>query len=95
MTIDVAFISVRLILPALPPFLIDPADIVALVKPQFEAGREEVGPGGLVTDPTVHDAVVDAVTASAEALGFTPSRDGAVRHHRRNRQSGVLPSPAL
>ena len=70
-TIDVAFISVRLILPALPPFLDRPADIVVLVKPQFEAGREEVGPGGLVTDPTVHDTVVAAVTASAEALGFT------------------------
>jgi 23S rRNA (cytidine1920-2'-O)/16S rRNA (cytidine1409-2'-O)-methyltransferase len=70
-TIDVAFISVRLILPALPPFLDRPADIVVLVKPQFEAGREEVGPGGLVTDPTVHHAVVGSVAASAEALGFT------------------------
>jgi len=70
-TLDVAFISVRLILPALPPFLDRPADIVVLVKPQFEAGREEVGPGGLVTDPTVHAAVVGSVTASAEALGFT------------------------
>jgi 23S rRNA (cytidine1920-2'-O)/16S rRNA (cytidine1409-2'-O)-methyltransferase len=70
-TIDVAFISVRLILPALPPFLDRPADIVVLVKPQFEAGREEIGPGGLVTDPAVHDASVAAVTASAEALGFT------------------------
>jgi 23S rRNA (cytidine1920-2'-O)/16S rRNA (cytidine1409-2'-O)-methyltransferase len=70
-TIDVAFISVRLILPALPPFLDRPADIVVLVKPQFEAGREEVGPGGLVTDPAVHDASVAAVTASAEALGFS------------------------
>ena len=75
-TIDVAFISVRLILPALPPFLDRPADIVVLVKPQFEAGREEVGPGGLVTDPAVHDASVAAVTASAEALGF--SRRGMV-----------------
>jgi 23S rRNA (cytidine1920-2'-O)/16S rRNA (cytidine1409-2'-O)-methyltransferase len=75
-TIDVAFISVRLILPALPPFLDRPADIVVLVKPQFEAGREEVGPGGLVTDPSVHDAVIDAVTTSAEALGF--SRRGMV-----------------
>jgi 23S rRNA (cytidine1920-2'-O)/16S rRNA (cytidine1409-2'-O)-methyltransferase len=70
-TLDVAFISVRLILPALPPFLDRPADIVVLVKPQFEAGREEVGPGGLVTDPTVHDAVVGSVTSSAQALGFT------------------------
>jgi len=70
-TIDVAFISVRLILPALPPFLERPADIVVLVKPQFEAGREEVGPGGLVTDPRVHEAVVADVTAAADALGLT------------------------
>ena len=42
-TIDVAFISLRHILPALPPFLAPGADIVALVKPQFEAGRDEVG----------------------------------------------------
>jgi 23S rRNA (cytidine1920-2'-O)/16S rRNA (cytidine1409-2'-O)-methyltransferase len=69
-TIDVAFISLRHILPALPPFLDHPADIVALVKPQFEAGREEVGKGGLVTDPAIHDAVLARVTEAALALGF-------------------------
>jgi len=69
-TIDVAFISLRLILPALPPFLMPGADIVALVKPQFEAGRDEVGRGGLVTDPAVHDAVIARVTDAAEALGL-------------------------
>jgi len=69
-TIDVAFISLRHILPALPPFLDRPADIVALVKPQFEAGRGEVGKHGLVTDPAVHDAVIARVTAAAEAVGF-------------------------
>jgi len=78
-TIDVAFISVRLILPALPPFLDRPADVVVLVKPQFEAGRDEVGPGGLVTDPAVHDAVVSSITANAEALGFI--------------RRGMVPSP--
>jgi 23S rRNA (cytidine1920-2'-O)/16S rRNA (cytidine1409-2'-O)-methyltransferase len=69
-TIDVAFISLGYILPALPPFLERPADIVALVKPQFEAGREDVGKHGLVTDPLVHDAVIDRVTAAARAAGF-------------------------
>jgi 23S rRNA (cytidine1920-2'-O)/16S rRNA (cytidine1409-2'-O)-methyltransferase len=69
-TIDVAFISLRIILPALPAFLDPSADIVALVKPQFEAGREEVGKGGLVTDPAVHDAVIARVTEAATALGF-------------------------
>ena len=69
-TIDVAFISLRLILPALPPFLAPGADIVALVKPQFEAGREQVGAGGLVTDPAVHEAVVARVTSEAAAEGL-------------------------
>jgi len=70
-TIDVSFISLRHILPALPPFLLPGADIVALVKPQFEAGRHEVGKGGLVTDPSVHAAVVAQVVAEAERLAFT------------------------
>jgi len=69
-TIDVAFISLRHILPALPPFLEAHADIVALVKPQFEAGRDEVGKRGLVTDPAVHDAVIARVTDAAAAGGF-------------------------
>ena len=55
-TIDVSFISLRHILPAVPPLLRPGADVVALVKPQFEAGREEVGKGGVVRDPAVHDA---------------------------------------
>ena len=70
-TIDVAFISLGHIFPALPRVLNHGADIVALVKPQFEAGREEVGKGGLVTDPAVHEAVVARVTEKAAAAGFT------------------------
>jgi 23S rRNA (cytidine1920-2'-O)/16S rRNA (cytidine1409-2'-O)-methyltransferase len=69
-TIDVAFISLRLVLPALPPFLAPGADVVALVKPQFEAGRNEVGKHGLVTDPLVHEAVIARVTEAAEAHGL-------------------------
>jgi 23S rRNA (cytidine1920-2'-O)/16S rRNA (cytidine1409-2'-O)-methyltransferase len=68
--IDVAFISLRHILPALPPFLAPGADVVALVKPQFEAGRDEVGKHGIVSDPAVHDAVIARVTEAAEACGF-------------------------
>lgn len=68
--IDVSFISLGHILPSLPPFLAAGGDVVALVKPQFEAGREEVGRHGLVTDPAVHDAVIARVTAQAEAAGF-------------------------
>jgi 23S rRNA (cytidine1920-2'-O)/16S rRNA (cytidine1409-2'-O)-methyltransferase len=69
-TIDVAFISLRHIFPALLPFLAPSADIVALVKPQFEAGREEVGRGGIVTDPAVHEAVVEGVTGEAARVGL-------------------------
>ena len=69
-TIDVSFISVRLILPSVRPFLDPPGDVIVLVKPQFEAGRDEVGKHGLVTDPDIHQAVLDRVTAAAEAIGF-------------------------
>ena len=68
--IDVSFISLGHILPALPPFMKDGAEVVALVKPQFEAGRDEVGKHGLVTDPAVHEAVIARATAQAEAAGF-------------------------
>ena len=70
-TMDVAFISVRQILPAVAPLLRPGADLVVLVKPQFEAGREEVGKGGLVRDPAVHLRVVEEVAAAADALGLT------------------------
>ena len=70
-TIDVAFISLRHILPALPPFLENAADVVALVKPQFEAGRGEVGKRGLVTDPLVHEAVLARITEAAVSVGFS------------------------
>jgi 23S rRNA (cytidine1920-2'-O)/16S rRNA (cytidine1409-2'-O)-methyltransferase len=77
-TIDVSFISLRLVLPAVPPLLRPGADVIALVKPQFEAGRGEVGRGGLVTDPRVHARVVADVSAAAAgiglaSLGMTPS----------------------
>ena len=70
-TIDVSFISLRHILPAVPPLLRPGADVVALVKPQFEAGRGEVGKGGIVRDEAVHARVVAEVTAAAVTLGLT------------------------
>ena len=70
-TIDVAFISLRHIFPALPPFLEAAADIVALVKPQFEAGRDDVGKHGIVSDPAVHDAVIERVTKAARECGLS------------------------
>ena len=68
--IDVSFISLRQILPVLPPLLRTGADIVALVKPQFEAGREKVGKGGIVRDPAVHDAVLERIGRVAHHLGW-------------------------
>ncbi|MCC7008589.1 MAG: TlyA family RNA methyltransferase [Acidobacteria bacterium] len=70
-TIDVSFISLALILPVVPPLLVRAGRVVALVKPQFEAGREEVGAGGIVRDPAVHARVVEAVTAAALRVGLT------------------------
>ncbi|HZT75444.1 MAG TPA: TlyA family RNA methyltransferase [Vicinamibacterales bacterium] len=68
--VDVSFISLKLILPAIAPFLEPGGDVVALVKPQFEAGRDEVERGGLVTDPAVHEAVIEQVTQAAAAVGL-------------------------
>lgn len=68
--IDVSFISLRHIFPALPPLLDAAADVIALVKPQFEAGRTEVGKGGIVRDAAVQQRVVDEITAAAAALGL-------------------------
>jgi 23S rRNA (cytidine1920-2'-O)/16S rRNA (cytidine1409-2'-O)-methyltransferase len=70
-TIDVSFISVRQILPVLPPLLVPGADVVILVKPQFEAGRGEVGKGGIVRDEQIRARVVDEVADAAVALGLT------------------------
>jgi 23S rRNA (cytidine1920-2'-O)/16S rRNA (cytidine1409-2'-O)-methyltransferase len=70
-TIDVSFISLRHILPALPPFLEANADVIALVKPQFEAGRDEVGKRGIVSDPEVHREVIARVSDAAATAGLT------------------------
>lgn len=75
-TIDVSFISLRLILPVVPPLLRDTGDVVALVKPQFEAGRGEVGKGGVVRSEEVHARVLEEVTNAADALGL--GRMGAI-----------------
>jgi 23S rRNA (cytidine1920-2'-O)/16S rRNA (cytidine1409-2'-O)-methyltransferase len=67
---DVSFISVTLILPAVASVLKASAGMIVLVKPQFEAGREQVGKGGIVRDPAVQQAACDRVAAAVESLGF-------------------------
>jgi len=60
-TIDVSFISLKLILPVLKQLLCNDSDIIALIKPQFEAGKEQVGKKGIVRDPKVHEEVITRI----------------------------------
>ena len=69
-SIDVSFISLELILPAARSFINAGGDIVALIKPQFEVGRGDVGKGGIVRDPEKRQTAVDKVSAVARELGF-------------------------
>ncbi len=69
-SIDVAFISLGLVLPVVHTLLKDGGEVVALIKPQFEAGKEKVGKKGVVRDPQVHEEVVCKVCAKAEEIGF-------------------------
>jgi 23S rRNA (cytidine1920-2'-O)/16S rRNA (cytidine1409-2'-O)-methyltransferase len=77
-TVDVSFISLKLVLPALDRLLGHPAHLVALIKPQFEAGRGRVKKG-IVRDPAIHAAVCNDIAAYAVSLGWTVA--------------GVIPSP--
>jgi 23S rRNA (cytidine1920-2'-O)/16S rRNA (cytidine1409-2'-O)-methyltransferase len=76
---DVSFISLRLVLPMVIPHLAKPHHLVALIKPQFEAGRDAVGKGGIVRDAAVRQRCVDGVLAAALELGL--------------RSLGIIPSP--
>jgi 23S rRNA (cytidine1920-2'-O)/16S rRNA (cytidine1409-2'-O)-methyltransferase len=67
---DVSFISLRLILPVLPPLLRPDARVITLIKPQFEVGREEVGRGGIVRDEAAQLRVVEEIKAVAAMLGW-------------------------
>ena len=77
---DVSFISVTMILPVLPGLLADNGEMVILVKPQFELERGQVGKGGIVRDPELHNAACERVRLAVHALGF---------------RSDVIPSPIL
>ncbi len=69
-TIDVAFISLDKVLPAVKKIIADDGIVIALIKPQFEAGKENVGKKGVVRDPQVHLTVINNVIATAGELGF-------------------------
>lgn len=70
-TIDASFISLKILLPVAQKWLAPEGEIVALIKPQFEAGRSRVGRGGVVRDPEVHREVLLNVLTFAESLGFS------------------------
>ena len=69
--IDVSFISLRLVLPAVRPLLADGAELVCLIKPQFEAGREKVGKKGVVRDVETHIEVLESFVKNAGDAGFS------------------------
>jgi 23S rRNA (cytidine1920-2'-O)/16S rRNA (cytidine1409-2'-O)-methyltransferase len=80
--IDAAFISIKLLIPALIPlFDAKPVSILSLIKPQFEVGKGKVGKGGVVSDPALHDEVIESIKAFIAQLGLS---------HR-----GVTDSPIL
>ena len=80
-TADCSFISLRLVLPAVKGLVELGAEGVVLIKPQFEAGKEQVGKGGVVRDEAVHREVVESVLDFARQVGFE--------------SRGVIPSPLL
>ena len=78
-TVDVSFISIRHFVDRLPRLLKPDGDLVVLVKPQFEVGRADVGRGGIVTDPGLHERTVEDVATAAAGVGLT--------------RVGMVPSP--
>jgi 23S rRNA (cytidine1920-2'-O)/16S rRNA (cytidine1409-2'-O)-methyltransferase len=79
--VDVSFISLRLVLPPVSRLLLAEAFIVALVKPQFEVGKAQVGKGGVVRDPSLHREVMAGLSVFSEGLGW--------------KVAGHMPSPIL
>jgi 23S rRNA (cytidine1920-2'-O)/16S rRNA (cytidine1409-2'-O)-methyltransferase len=91
-SMDASFISLTLLLPRIPPVLKSAGLCVALVKPQFEAGREHVGKGGIVRDPALQQAAVDKVAEAGRAAGleFLGSHESPITGREGNREFFVL-----
>jgi len=70
-SIDVSFISLGLILPALRPLLKEGGQVAALIKPQFEAGKDKVGKKGVVREPEIHKEVIEKIIDFADSIGFS------------------------
>lgn len=69
-SVDVSFISLTKVLPAAKELLTEQGEMVCLIKPQFEAGKEKVGKKGVVRDPKVHEEVIEKVISFAQEIGF-------------------------
>lgn len=69
-SVDVSFISLTKVLPAVKELLTEHGEMVCLIKPQFEAGKEKVGKKGVVRDPKVHEEVIEKVISFAQEIGF-------------------------
>ncbi|MBQ5608594.1 MAG: TlyA family RNA methyltransferase, partial [Oscillospiraceae bacterium] len=69
--IDVSFISLRIVLPVIKTFLKPTGQVLCLIKPQFEAGKDKVGKKGVVRDPAIHKEVLDSFVALTQEIGFT------------------------
>jgi 23S rRNA (cytidine1920-2'-O)/16S rRNA (cytidine1409-2'-O)-methyltransferase len=69
-TIDVSFISLKLVLPQVKSLLVEGGDVIALIKPQFEVGKGKVGKGGVVRSADEHTRVIDEIKTAAVQLGF-------------------------
>ena len=69
-SIDVSFISLKIVIPAVKPFLKNNGKILALIKPQFEVGKNQVGKGGVVKDPALHQSVIEQLTVFFSDEGF-------------------------
>lgn len=91
-TIDASFISLRMLLPRIPAVLKSGGECLALVKPQFEVGREHVGKGGIVRDSKLWQAAIDKVAAAGRAAGmeFAGSCESPITGREGNREFFVL-----
>lgn len=70
--IDASFISLRLLLPVIKNWLIPQGHVIALIKPQFEAGKQDVGKGGVVRDHEIHERVLREILTFSIEIGFSP-----------------------
>ena len=100
--VDVSFISLRIVLPAIKELLKPEGQVLCLIKPQFEAGREKVGKKGVVRDAAIHQEVLDDFVSLADELGFTIlgltfSPEGNIEflgHLTKEKRDGIIPDTA-